>query len=180
MFIVRYFQRFASLLSTIGAYGAAGMILFMAGIILLEIVLRTGFASSTFMMDELVSYAVAASGFLALGYAFEQHGIIRVTLLLGALESKPKARTAVEFVCLFLTIFIVGFLIYYLYINVERQFVRGYSSGTMSGMPQWIPTGVALTGLVIFWIQLVSYGLQLTFVAPPPAEEALPDISSAQ
>jgi len=157
------FYRFARTVSLAGAWAAALCVVFMACIILLEIVLRTGFASSTYMMDELVGYCVAASAFLALGYTFDQREMIRITLLLSVLEKRPALRLLVELACVVATLAIVGVLARYFYILLERQYLRGYSSGTMSGMPQWIPTSAVFTGLLIFWLQVFSYGLMLLF-----------------
>lgn len=161
--MIRCIHRFARGLSLAGAYAAAFFITFITGIILLEIILRTFFSSSTYMMDELVGYSVAASAFLALGYTFEQREMIRITLLLSVLEKRPKLRLLLEVVCIIATLAIIGYLARYFYINLERQYLRNYSSGTMSGMPQWIPTSAVFTGLVIFWIQIFSYGLSLLF-----------------
>ena len=160
MLAIKGFHRLASFLSNLGAFCSAMMILFMAGMILLEIVLRSFFGTSTYMSDELVAYAVAASGLLSLGYTFKTGGIIRVTLLLGGLKNYPRLRALCELVCIVLTFGAVSLLVYYMYGNVERQFLRGYTSGTMSGMPQWIPTAGALSGLIIFLIQLFSYFLE--------------------
>lgn len=161
-------------LCLLGAIGAGAGILLVAGIILLEITLRTVFATSTFMSDELVGYLVAALGFLPLGYTFRAGGLLRVGLLLDRLVRFPAMRTAVEILCVVATLAVTGLLIRYFYINVERQFLRGYTSGTMSGIPQWIPTGTMLTGLVIFWVQLLVHGLGLLLGhTRPGATEAI-------
>lgn len=171
MQIVIVLGRLARGLSVAGAIGAAAGVMLIVGIILLEIVLRTFFASSTFMSDELVGYLVAAVGFLPLGYAFADGAVLRVNLLLSWTEDKPGLRSAIELVCVAAAIGVIGLLIWYLGGNVARQFSRGYTSGTMSGIPQWVPTGVMLAGLVIFWFQLFVYGLGLALNARPVISE---------
>lgn len=164
---IKAFSRFASLLSLSGAIGAVISIFFMVSIILVEIILRSLFSTSTFMMDELVGYAVSASAFLALGYTFEKSAIIRVTLLIDLARNRKYIGKILEIMCCIFALSITGFLIYYFYGNVERQFMRGYSSGTMSGMPQWIPTSIMLFGLVTFWFQLLSYSIEVLFAETP-------------
>jgi len=161
--MIKQFYRVACGLSLLGAWMAAFFIVLIACMILLEIVLRTFFATSTYMMDELVGYSVAASAFLALGHTFDQREMIRITLLLSFLEKRPVLRLLIEWVCIIATLAMVGYLARYFYLLLERQYVRGYSSGTMSGMPQWIPTSAVFAGLLIFWIQSLAYGLVLWF-----------------
>lgn len=153
-------------------------VLLIAGFILLEITLRTFFATSTFMMNEVVGYLVAAIGFLALGHTFERGDVLRVNLLLQPLARWPLARILLEILLVLATLAVTAFLIRYFFVNVERQFTRGYTSGTMSNMPQWIPTGVMLIGLAVFWLQVFAYGLGIGLrqIAPdsdPHAESGI-------
>lgn len=159
--IWRGLDRLAHGLSLAGAVASAAGILLIAGIILLEIGLRTFFATSTFMSDELVGYLVAALGFLPLGYTFRAGGLLRVNVLIDPLRRFRIPRRMLELLCVLATLAVMSLLIRYFYINVERQFLRGYTSGTMSGIPQWIPTGAMLAGLVIFWVEVLVYGLGL-------------------
>jgi len=171
--------RTAQALSFAGVVGAAAGILLITGIILLEIILRTFFASSTFMSDEIVGYLIAAVGFLPLGYAFADGAILRVNLVLSWTEDRPRLRSAIEICCVVATVAVVGMLIWYLFGNVARQFTRGYTSGTMSGIPQWIPSGVMLAGLVIFWFQVVVYGLGVALGTKPIIVEKADETSIA-
>ncbi|MCS0494608.1 TRAP transporter small permease [Ancylobacter sp. MQZ15Z-1] len=159
MWLIDVLRRLARALSIAGGVAAAIGIVLIAAVILLEIVLRTFFATSTFMSDELVGYLVAATGFLPLGYTFAEGGILRVNLLLGRLDRTPRLRVLVELVCVAATLAVLGLLIWHFWGNVSRQYSRGYTSGTMSGIPQWIPTGTMLAGLAIFWFQVFAYGL---------------------
>lgn len=152
-----------SRLSLMSAALAAIAIIAIVLIILLEIALRTFFATSTFMSDELVSYLIAAIGFLPLGYTFMGAGLLRVNLLLENVKRYPRLVRLIEFVCVAITLAVIGLLCWFLFANVSRQYTRGYSSGTMSGIPQWIPTGMMLLGLVIFWLQVFVYGLGILF-----------------
>ena len=75
--------------------------------------LRTLFATSTFMSDELVGYLIAAVGFLPLGYAFARGSILRVNLLLSWADKRPQFRTVVELCCVVGTLAVVGLLVWY-------------------------------------------------------------------
>ncbi|MDQ2704318.1 MAG: TRAP transporter small permease [Pseudomonadota bacterium] len=172
MSIVNALGRLALACSLVGAVVGAASIILIGLIILVEIVLRTLFATSTFMSDELVGYLVAAVGFMPLGYAFARGGILRVNLLLSWADKRPRFRTFIELCCVVGTLAVVGLLVWYFWGNVSRQFSRGYTSGTMSGIPQWIPTGAMLVGLAIFWFQVFAYGLGvLVGVKPIIVEE---------
>lgn len=179
MWIMTFLGRMARVLSLAGVIGAAVGIALITGIILLEIILRTLFASSTFMSDELVGYLIAAVGFLPLGYAFADGAILRVNLLLSWADERPQLRSAIELCCVVATVAVVGMLIWYLWGNVARQYTRGYTSGTMSGIPQWIPSGVMLAGLAIFWFQVLVYGLEVALGTKPLIAEKADETSIA-
>ena len=129
----------------------------MVGLILVEIVLRTFFARSTHMMDELVGYGIGAMSFLALGYSLEHDALIRMNLLLSRLRDDGPARRVVEVICCALALVAVGMAVYYFGSNAYRDFARGYTSGTLADVPLWIPKGLILLGMVVFWLQMSVY-----------------------
>ena len=47
--------------------------------------------------------------------------------------------------------------IWYFGSNASRDFARGYTSGTLADVPLWIPKGLILLGLAVFWLQMVVY-----------------------
>ena len=67
-----HYARLTSRLSDVAAHFAMLAIVLMAGHILLEIILRAFWSTSTFVMDEFVGYEVAAMTFLGLGAALAQ------------------------------------------------------------------------------------------------------------
>ena len=71
---VRSFDRCARILSVVGAVAAGIILLAMTFHILAEIVLRTLFLGSTFVLEEMIGYGVAAMSFLGLGYALNSGG----------------------------------------------------------------------------------------------------------
>lgn len=122
--------------------------------IVLEIVLRNFFDSSTFVLDEFVGYAVSALTFLALGEAFRSGALIQVTLvrdLLGA-----RGRFLLDVFGHFAA-FSVGVLIaWYIGRSVLRNYERGTTSSSIAEVPQWIPEFFVLLGTIIFTLRVVE------------------------
>ena len=143
--------------SVLAVAAAAIILLAMVGLILGEIVLRTFFDRSTHMMDELVGYGIGAMSFLALGYSLERDALIRMNLLLSRLRDEGPARRVVEIVCCLLALFAAGMAIRYFGSNAFRDFSRGYTSGTLADIPLWIPKGLILLGLAVFWLQMAVH-----------------------
>ena len=163
---MRAFQAAAFGLSRFGAALAALMIVGMTVHILYEIVLRTFFSTSTFVLDEFVGYGVAAATFLGLGYALEHRSLIRVGLVIGRLRGKQ--RRTLEAICALATIWVVVLLIHYFGATVWRSWSRGRVSSSIAEVPSWIPEGLVLLGMVILLIQLVAYLLRQFTNEPPP------------
>ncbi|WP_207634035.1 TRAP transporter small permease [Chelativorans multitrophicus] len=122
--------------------------------ILLEILLRSFFASSTFVLDEFVGYAMVALTFLGLGPTYRRHGHLRVMILLNFLNSSMKSL--VEVVLLTTAITISTFIALYFAEAGSRYWTRGILSRTIAEVPLWIPMAVAVLGLVIFAVQAIS------------------------
>jgi TRAP-type C4-dicarboxylate transport system permease small subunit len=163
---MRTFQTVVFGISRLGAGLACLLVVAMVLHILYEIVLRTFFSSSTFVLDEFVGYAVAAATFLALGYSFEHGSLIRVGLLVERLEEGP--RRAVEIACGLATLIMMGGLTWYFWLTLWRSWVRGRVSSSIAEVPMWIPESLVFVGSFIFCLQIVAYIMrQLTNEAPP-------------
>lgn len=162
---MRAFQNAVFGISRGAAVVSAALLVLMVLHILLEIVLRSFFASSTFVLDEFVGYGVAAMTFLSLGYALEEGALIRVQLLLT--RSSPPARRGLEIVGAALTLAMSLFLIAHFWSSVSRNWSRGAVSQSIAEVPLWIPEGLVLLGLTLFALQLLAHFLRL--LCPPPA-----------
>lgn len=148
-------------ISRVAAIVSAVILVVMVVHFIVEIALRTFFDASTFALDEFVGYEVAAMSFLALGFALEKGGLIRVGFLLEMLKRRPGARKTVEVVCCVVTLVTFTIPIAYFWRSVRLAYERGYTSGTYSDIPQWIPEAVMLVGLVLFWVQLVAHTIRV-------------------
>lgn len=154
------FDRAARGISLAGAVAAAVVIVIMVLHILLEIVLRAVFDTSTFVLDEFVGYGVAAATFLALGYTLEHGAMIRVSLLTDRL-SNALARRGIELLVVALTLAVTLFVGRFFLRNVVRAWERGSTSESLAEVPLWIPEGVVVVGLAIFVLQLFAYALRV-------------------
>ena len=149
-------QRVTNVLSKAGAAVAMGILVLMVVHILLEIVLRL-FGRSTFVVAELVGYGVAAMTYLALASAFQANALIRVNLLLARLKPDSTPRRLVELACAAGTMAVISLAVWFFWLTVASNYRRGFTSGTLAQVPMWIPEGILLLGLAIFWLRLLTY-----------------------
>ncbi len=153
------FQAIVLGLSRCAARLAAVGLVYMVLHILYEIVLRSFFDTSTYVLDEFIGYSVAAITFLTLGFALEEGALIRVNFILTF--TKGKVRRAFEVfavgVTLVMTLYITGYFIF----TVKRDFLRGTTSESIAEVLLWIPVGFVVLGLVIFALQLFAYLLRV-------------------
>lgn len=149
---------------------AIALILYMFVHIIVEIGLRF-FGMSTFVLDEFVGYAVAASTFFALGYSLERDGLIRVNVVLDRIaESK---RWILD---LFASLLASAFFLwvgYYWWLTVSRSFARGTTSQSLAETPLWIPQGLVLIGIGMLCLTLMVRVLTLVCYqqAPKPVTQ---------
>jgi len=153
--LIRSVERLSWAAGVLSAVLLVGMVLH----ILLEIVLRSFFDSSTFVLDEFVGYGVAAMTFLSLGYALNEGSLIRVNILLSRTRGKPRIGLEIFSVAvtLAMTVFIAG----YFWRSVARNVKREAVSESIAEIPLWIPEGLVLAGMILFAIQLAAYLLRL-------------------
>jgi len=148
-----------------GAAAFAGVILIlMIGHILLEIVLRSFFDTSTFVLDEFVGYAIASMTFLTLAYALKDGSLIRVNLLIGRLYG--PSRRVLEISSSSLAFVLFSYILYFFFRTWKRDWDRGAVSGSIAEVPLWIPEGIVLIGLFLFVMQLLVYTIRTIFGGP--------------
>lgn len=159
------FQRGVYALSQAAAAVAALLVVGMVLHILLEIALRM-VDRSTFVLDEVVGYAIAGATFLSLGYAFEHSALVRVGLLVDRLSSRP--RRAVETICGLATLVVTSQIALVIGRTALRSFERGRTSSSVAEIPLWIPEAVCAAGMTIFSLQVLAWTLRQIFDLPGP------------
>ncbi|NNE21618.1 MAG: TRAP transporter small permease [Rhizobiales bacterium] len=157
-------DRIATIINRTAGGIAALLLVYILCHILYEIVLRVGFSSSTYVLDEFVGYAVAAMTFLSLGYALDTGGMIRVDIALGRMRGKP--RRVMELICVTATFLMTCFCAWYMWSDVKRNWVRGSVSESVAEVPLWIPTGAVWLGLTLFALQLLFYFIRIVRGGP--------------
>ncbi len=151
----------AKTISRIGNGVAIFALVFMFAHIVLEIVLRNVFDTSTFVLDEFVGYAVSALTFLALGEALRTGTLIRVSLLH---DNVPDvAKWALELFAMASALAVGTFALWFVAISVQRNFERGTTSSSIAQIPLWIPETFVLIGLSIFVLQAFAGLVSLIF-----------------
>lgn len=138
---------------------AAVLLVYVFLHIIYEIVLRTFFDDSTFVLDEFVGYAVAAMTFLAAGYALNAGALIRVDLAIGRLRG--RARRWAELACLLVSFAMAFFCAWWVGRDTWRHFTRGSVSESIAEVPLWIPTGLVWLGLVFLMLQILACFLRI-------------------
>ncbi len=138
---------------------SAVILVAMVAHVILEIILRSFFHTSTFVLDEYVGYGIAAMTYLSLAYAFEEGSLIRVNLVL--IRLRGRLRRIVEYFCIVATLGITIFIAAFFWRSVKRNWDRGAVSESMVETPLWIPEALVFVGLVLFAIQLLAYFVRL-------------------
>lgn len=157
---MRSLQRISSRLSRFGAAVSAVLLVSMLVHTLVEIALRS-LGLSTFVLEEMLGYGVAALAFLALGDTLENGGLVRVSVVLARFPTESVRRRGLELVAATGALFVTGLAICFFGASVVRQYTRGYTSGTLADVPMWIPEGVLLLGLFLFWVQLLAHAFRV-------------------
>ncbi|NDW02010.1 TRAP transporter small permease subunit [Salipiger sp. PrR002] len=153
-------------LSQVAAAFACLTLLYMVGHVIYEIVLRSVFHTSTFVMDEFVGYALSGFIFFSLGYALETESLIRVTVL--TQHFSDRVARIVLALASFVSVGLVILLANSYWIRVARAYKRGTVSSSIAAVPTWIPEAIILVGLALFALQLFAFGLRhLTGHASP-------------
>jgi len=145
----------ASYLALAGMIAAGVILTGVFFLIITEVVLRAAFGASTHIVEEVVGYGVAWSTFLALGYAFEAGAIVRVDLLLQV--SNRFYNKCLEAGCIISALTCMAMLQYSLIGQIRRDYVRGYTSGTIIDIPSYFPKTIIVAGLAIFMVVLVAH-----------------------
>jgi len=151
-------------LCKIAAVSACVILVGMVAFILLEIILRSFFDASTYVLDEFVGYGVAVMTFLSFSLALRDGVFIRVNLVTANLGL--KSRQILEIISCAIGTCLFGFVAFYLGRLVLRNFERGVVSNSIAEVPLWIPQSLVFLGLLLLVIQFASLTVKYASGAP--------------
>lgn len=157
--------------SQIGVTFACLLLLYMVVHVIYEIVLRSVFHTSTFVMDEFVGYAVSGFILFSLGYALETGSLIRVTVL--TQHFPQKVAQGLLALCSFVSVGLITQLADSYWLRVSRAYSRGTVSSSIAAVPTWIPEALIFLGLLFFAVQLLAFGLRQITGHPSPATSGI-------
>lgn len=154
-------------LSQVAAAVAAMALVFMVGLITVEIVLRTVFSTSTFVVDEFVGYAVALCILWSLGYVLEHGKLIRVSVLTARLS--PRVQDVLTAAAALIACLGSLALMWMFWLRTARAWSRGTVSSSVAAVPTWLPEGLVMIGMGLLALQLLAHGLRHLTGHPSPA-----------
>lgn len=172
--VARRLDRMAGCLGTVAMAVAAVMLAVATGHILLEILLRNVFSTSTYAVDEVVGYGVGSMTVLAMAGTLRRGEMIRVQLLLARLA--PGPRRVAEIVCALLTLAPVLLLTRTFTLSALRSFREHSVSTGLLEVPLWIPEAIFAFGLGLLALQLATYAL--TLALDPDAPIVVADVAT--
>jgi TRAP-type C4-dicarboxylate transport system permease small subunit len=124
----------------------------MAGLMLLEVVLRGAFNSTTEHSDELVGYMLVGVSFLSLALCQSRGAFHRVEVV--QMRLGPRGKTVSSLVFDLLSFGYVALTDWYLVQFVLSSYKREALAPTMLATPLWIPESVMIAGATLLLVAL--------------------------
>lgn len=144
--------------SRAGAYLASFFMLLIVGLILVEILVRSLFGSSTQIASEYSGYFMVALILLGFAETFRSGSFIRIELLLPRLPK--KVAKVVEILAALFSLAITIYALCYSIDMVRESFTLDMRADTMAETPFWIPQMALPVGLVLLAMEIVLYILR--------------------
>lgn len=159
-------ERLSRSLAKCAAYFSGMILVYMVIHVLIEIVLRVFFATSTFVLDEFVAYSTAAITFLCLSYSLQDGALIRVNMVL--IKVNAKVRWVLELFSVTTMLIIMSVVMYYFWTKTFwRDLTKNRISESIAEVPLWVPEIFALLGLALIILQLLTMFLRLLSRSTP-------------
>lgn len=156
---VLWLGRAASRLSSAGAVLSSVAFIFMVGLIVAEVILRSFFGASTLVASEYSGYLLAAMIYLGLGFSFREGAHIRITFLQNKLS--PRIYRWIEIACHLGACILCILCTKFLLDTVLTSYQRGMQAYTVAETPLYIPQAIILLGLILFTLQVFARLVEL-------------------
>ena len=149
------FTRIAEWIAKASAFVAGIVLIAMTGYTIVEIVRRTVFGTSSNVLVEFVGYGLAAMTMLAASQTMRDGGLIRVNILLQF--ASPPVRKVLDVFCILCGIFVLGIAAWFVFLDMQRSFTRGYETDSLIPLPLWLPPLGLFIGMVAFLLNMAAY-----------------------
>jgi TRAP-type C4-dicarboxylate transport system permease small subunit len=133
---------------------ATAAIVLMTGLIVVEIIARGLFRTSTLVADEMAGYLLVVMMAFGLSDSFRSGSFIRVELLEGRLQS--PARRALEKALLVVALGYASFLAWRLWAFTVASYLEDTRSIDFSRTPLWIPRAFMAFGVTALVLQVLA------------------------
>lgn len=149
-----------------GAYLSSLAMLSIVGLILIEIVLRTLFHTSTLISDEYSGYLMVALVMLGLSHTFAQGSHIRITII--AEHLNERATQVLDLIATLAALALCSYALYHSLWMVQDTFSYKILADSISETPLYIPQIVIPIGFLLLELQLVAHFLRRLLSSPTP------------
>ncbi len=150
--------------SKLGAYLSSLAMLSIVGLILVEIVLRTLFHTSTLISDEYSGYMMVATIMMGVSYTFVQGSHIRITIITERLHG--RAAQGLDLVVTLAALTLCSYALYHSLWMVQDTFSYKILADSLSETPLYIPQVMIPVGFLLLELQLVAHFLRRLLSLP--------------
>ena len=92
---------------------------------------------------------------LAASQTMRDGGLIRVNILLQF--ASPPVRKVLDAFCILCGIFVLGIAAWFVFLDMQRSFTRGYETDSLIPLPLWLPPLGLFIGMVAFLLNMAAY-----------------------
>ncbi len=150
--------------SKVGAYLSSLAMLSIVGLILVEIVLRTLFHTSTLVSDEYSGYMMVATIMMGVSYTFAQGSHIRITIISERLHG--RAAQGIDLIVTLAALVLCSYALYHSLWMVQDTFSYRILADSISETPLYIPQVMIPVGFLLLELQLVAHFLRRLLSLP--------------
>ncbi len=152
---MKNFYNFSNKLSLWGAYVSSFLIVSLVVLIMIEILGRQFFDTSTMIADEYSGYLYLASIFLGLAYTFDKKAHIRINIITSRLNNNKN-----RFIDIFASILSLGILSFILYRTIlftYDSYDMEMLSEAVSETPLYLTQIVMPIGIILFIFSVLVF-----------------------
>ena len=150
--------------SKFGAYLSSLAMLSIVGLILVEIVLRTLFHTSTLISDEYSGYLMVTLVIMGLSHTFAKGSHIRITIITERLQG--RVAQGLDLVATLAALMLCSYVLYHSLWMVQDTYSYRILADSISETPLYIPQIMIPAGFFLLELQLVAHFLRRLLSLP--------------